>query len=75
MERYKNLGGDSGVSAFEIGEGSISVLFSDGSEYLYTNQSAGSSNIAEMHQLARAGQGLNSFINRVVKKRYARKLR
>jgi hypothetical protein len=75
MERYKNLGGDSGVSAFEIGDGSITVLFNDGSEYLYTNQSAGSSNIAEMQQLAKAGQGLNSFINRVVRKGYARKLR
>jgi hypothetical protein len=73
MERYKNLGGDSGVSAFEIGDGSITVHFSDGWKYLYTNQSAGSSNIVEMQQLARAGQGLNSFINRVVKKRYARK--
>lgn len=75
MERYKNLGSDSGVTAFEIAEGSITVEFSDGSLYFYTNQSAGSENIAEMQRLARAGQGLNSFINRVVKKGYERKLR
>jgi len=75
MERYKNLGGDSGVIAFEIAEGSITVEFKDGSAYLYTNQSAGSGNIAEMQRLARAGQGLNSFISRVVKKGYASKLR
>lgn len=30
METYKNLGGDSGVSAFEIGDGYIKVKFSDG---------------------------------------------
>jgi hypothetical protein len=75
VEHYKNLGGDSSVVAFEIGEGSITVQFSDGSVYLYTNQSAGSASIAEMQRLARAGQGLNSFIRRVVRKGYAKKLR
>jgi hypothetical protein len=75
VERYKNLGGNSNVIAFEIGEGSITVEFGDGSVYLYTNQSAASGNISEMQRLARAGQGLDSFINRVVRKSYARKLR
>ena len=75
MEHYKNLGGDSGVVAYEIGPGSITVQFKDGSVYLYTDQSAGAASIAEMQRLAKAGQGLNSFINRVVKKGYARKLR
>jgi len=75
MEHYKNLGGDSGVVAYEIGPGSITVQFKDGSAYFYTDQSAGAASIAEMQRLAKAGQGLNSFINRVVKKGYARKLR
>ena len=75
MEHYKNLGGDSGVVAYEIGLGSIMVQFKDGSVYLYTNQSAGAASIAEMQRLAKAGQGLNSFISRVVKKGYVRKLR
>ena len=75
MERYRNLGGDSNVAAFEIGNGSITVEFNDGSQYLYTNESAGSGSIAEMHHLARDGQGLNSYIGRVVKKGYARKIR
>jgi len=75
MERYRNLGGDSNVAAFEIGNGSITVEFNDGSQYLYTNESAGPGSIAEMHRLARAGQGLNSYIGRVVKKGYARKIR
>ena len=75
MERYRNLGGDSNVSAFHNGQGSITVQFGDGSEYSYTDQSAGAGNIAQMQRLASAGQGLNSFINRVVKKSYARKIR
>lgn len=41
MERYRNLGGDSNVAAFEIGNGSITVEFNDGAQYLYTNESAG----------------------------------
>ena len=75
MERYKNRGGDSGIVAYEIGSDSIAVMFSDGSIYLYTYQSAGSANIEHMKRLAIAGEGLNSFISRCVKKSYARKLR
>ncbi|RAQ06497.1 hypothetical protein DPR02_22070 [Burkholderia cepacia] len=75
MERYKNLGGDSNVVAYEIEQGAITVQFGDGSVYLYTTQSAGAENIAEMQRLANVGQGLNSFISRVVKKGYARKIR
>jgi len=36
MERYKNLGGDSGVSVYEIGDNSVTVHFSTGEVYLYT---------------------------------------
>lgn len=75
MERYKNLGGDSGVVAYEIESDSISVQFRDGSVYQYTHQSAGSDNIEQMKEMAICGQGLNSFINRVVRKAYASKLR
>jgi len=75
MERYKNLGGKSGVAEYEIGQGSITVKFKDGAVYLYTNQSAGGANLSEMQRLATAGQGLNSFIKRFVRKGYAQKLR
>ena len=75
MEQYRNLGGDSGVAAYEIGPDSITVQFKDGAVYLYTNQSAGAASIAEMQRLARSGQGLNSYISRVVRKGYAQKLR
>ncbi|KVN20824.1 MULTISPECIES: hypothetical protein [unclassified Burkholderia] len=75
MERYANRGGDSNVVAYEIEQSSIKVQFGDGSIYLYTSQSAGSANLEQMKQLAIAGQGLNSFIGRVVRKGYAAKLR
>lgn len=75
MERYKNLGGDSGVVGYEIAEGAITVQFKDGAAYLYTTQSAGAGNLAEMQRLAVAGRRLNSFISRIVRKDYARKLR
>jgi len=48
MERYQNLGGDSGVAAYEIGPDSITVQFREGSIYLYNNQSTGASNIQQM---------------------------
>ena len=73
MERYKNLSGQSNVSAYEIGSDSIRVKFKDGSVYLYTSASAGSGNIATMRTLAGAGSGLNSFINTNVRKNYASK--
>ena len=75
MERYKNLGGDSGVAAYEIAGDSIKVQFNDGAVYLYTSQSTGAANLAELKRLATGGSGLNSFISRVVRKGYAAKLK
>ncbi len=75
MERYSNLGGNSGIAAYESGPDFIRVQFSDGAVYLYTYASAGSHNIERMKQLARSGQGLNSFINTNARKAYARKER
>jgi hypothetical protein len=75
MEIYKNLNGNSSARAYEIGIDSITVHFSDGTVYLYTNQSAGRDNIERMKTLAIAGRGLNSFIMLHVRKAYAAKLR
>lgn len=75
MERYKNLGGDSGVSAYEIGDDSITVQFNDGAVYLYTNRKPGSAKLEKMKLLAVAGEGLNSYINTDVKSDYESKLR
>ena len=75
MERYRNLGGNSGVAGYEIGSDFIRVQVSNGSVYLYTYASAGANNVEQMKQLARMGQGLNAFINRYVRKAYERKER
>lgn len=75
MERYGNTNGDSGVAAFEIGNSYIWVEFSTGSIYEYTYSSAGKDNIEIMINLARAGSGLNGFINSNVKYKYSRKIR
>lgn len=73
MERYKNLGRNSGVVSYEISHDSILVVFNDGKKYLYNYSATGSADVEKMKSLAVAGQGLNSFISRVVKKRYASK--
>jgi hypothetical protein len=73
MQTYANFSGRSNVVGYETGAGSIAVHFKDGSTYLYTDASAGADNIARMHTLAEAGQGLHSYINRYVRKGYASK--
>ena len=75
MEPYRDWDQDSGVRAFEIGDGYIDVEFKTGAVYRYTTSSAGQENLAQMKTLARSGDGLNSFINRIVKKGYSERLR
>lgn len=75
MKIYSNRGGDSGVTAYEIGPSQIIVQFKDGSQYLYNSQRPGAATVSEMQRLADAGIGLNSYISRVVRKNFAQKLR
>jgi|GEM_PF-121704 len=65
METYKNLGGNSGVVAYLIGDDSIVVRFASGQHtfYRYTYASAGSEAVERMKSLAAAGRGLNGFIS------------
>lgn len=71
MEKYRNLGGDSGVSAFEIGYDYIIVKFSGTARtYRYSNRKAGKNHVETLKQLARRGNGLNSYINKYVKHLY-----
>jgi hypothetical protein len=74
MQRYKNLSGESGVLAYEIGDRSITIRFMGGDRYIYTDQSAGADNIAEMQRLATLGSGLSTFISQVIRDRYERKI-
>lgn len=75
MRRYKNLGGSSGVVAYESGEDSISVRFRDGNTYLYNQQMPGKKLVERMQELAEEGKGLHTYISKTVKKRYAAKSR
>ncbi len=73
MEQYRNIAGSSGVTAYEIGDDYITIEFSDGSVYRYTYASAGKENVEHMKGLARAGQGLYTFLNTSMMKLYERK--
>lgn len=75
MQRYKNLDGGSGVTAYESSAEAIVVQFSNGSVYEYDYASAGRRNINRMKALAEAGKGLSTFISRNVHDAYARRLR
>lgn len=75
MTPYNDWDRDSGVRAYEIGQSHIDVEFKGGSVYRYTSSSVGEGNLNQMVRLARSGDGLNSFINRVVKHRYSERLR
>ena len=74
MTQYRNVGGNSGVLAYENNADSITVTFKDGATYLYNYSSAGINNIETMKDLAVNGRGLNSFISTTVKKNYCSKL-
>ena len=73
VQSYANLGGNSDVLEFENGTGFIVVKFRDSSIYVYTNQSAGATNILTMQGLGDAGVGLNSFIDLTVYRDYESK--
>jgi hypothetical protein len=73
MERYKNLNGNSGIEAYEIAPGSITVQFKDRHTYLYDNNRPGAAVLENMQRLAQQGAGLNSYIRTYVKKSYVRK--
>lgn len=73
MRPYGNLSGRSNVQSYIFGEGWIEVRFKDGRTYRYDYVATGKAMVDEMINRARAGQGLNSYITRVVKTRYASK--
>lgn len=72
MEKYKNSGGDSGISSYEIGSDYIIVKFSGTYrtyKYSYSGR-AGYNHVENMKKLARNGSGLNAYINKHVKSLY-----
>ena len=73
MEKYKNLSTNSSVTHYEIGDDFILVKFQDKMVYRYTHIMPGIMHVNKMKDCAKAGFGLNSYINKYVKKDYADK--
>lgn len=73
MQKYENLGGDSGVEEFEIGTNYIIVKFYKTPKlYTYSYESAGEEKVEHMKQLALSGYGLNEYINRYARNDYVK---
>ena len=64
MRPYRNLSGESGVRAYDMGPGFIEVEFHDRDKpYRYSSRGVGRENVEEMKRLALAGRGLSTFIS------------
>ncbi len=74
MQPYKDIAGDSGVAAYEIKPGSITIQFRKGGTYLYDASNPGAQHVVEMQRLAEAGDGLNAYVNKFVRNAHALKL-
>ncbi len=74
MKPYKNLGGNSGIKAYEMLPDAIKIEFSDGNVYLYNHTHTGLREIKIMKALAKKGIGLTTFINQQVRGNFAEKL-
>lgn len=75
MEQYKDLTGNSGVTAYEISDNGISVEFNHDAIYRYTYTSAGKRSIEKMKRLAAEGKGLSTYISQMVKEKFEVKLK
>jgi hypothetical protein len=74
MKTYKNLSGNSGVVAYEIGKNFIKVKFEGESGiYIYDYKRPGRELVEEMKALALKGEGLSTFISQNVGNAYSSK--
>ena len=73
MQRYRNVQGGSGVTAYEPGPDYIRVQFRHGGTYEYDYATTGRFHVERMKALAASGQGLATFISKFVKATYARR--
>ena len=75
MNRYKDIDGDSGITAYEVGTDFLRVEFDNKAIYRWTYASAGPQHVEAMKILTAHNDELNAYINRFVKKLYARRER
>ena len=71
---YRNIGGDSQITFYDIGSDYIDIWF-PGWKYRYSYASAGQHNIEEMKRLAKSGDNLTTYINKYVSDKYEAKAR
>ena len=73
MQNYADTNNDSGISSYEINPTSIKVWFNRNAfSYTYSYSSASEYHVEHMKALAIAGNGLNHYIDKHVKKDYER---
>lgn len=71
MKQYGNGRGNSQILSYAITDKSIQILLRGGLEYTYTYTSAGEEHVERMKSLAQAGYGLEEYIQRNVRTKYA----
>lgn len=64
MKAYRDINGDSGITAYEYGDDWIRVQFKYGGTYEYRASVIGFAHLNTMKQMADAGDGLNAYINK-----------
>lgn len=74
MRPYKNISRKAGIKAYEIGEHTITIMFTDGGVYVYDHNVPGKEHVEQMKRLAEKGRGLTTYINQHVRDNYAHKL-
>jgi hypothetical protein len=75
VQRYRNVHGQSGITAYDMGPDYIRVTFTHGGTYAYDYATTGQFHVERMKVLAASGQGLATFISKVVKGTYAQRER
>jgi hypothetical protein len=70
MEPYRGQIRRGGVVAFEIAPDAIDIEFTSGWIYHFSYQKPGQPRVERMKELAKAGRGLSTFINKHVKNRF-----
>ncbi len=71
MQKYEDIDKDSKVECFQNNETSIKVRYKDSSKvYVYSYDKPGRLHVERMKRLALSGDGLNSFVNKYVGKKY-----
>jgi hypothetical protein len=75
LRPYRDINGDSGISAYEYDNDCIKVQFKYGGTYEYRASRIGAAHLSNMKRLADSGDGLNAYINTHpdVKNGYSRK--